>query len=278
MCTTRSQLFCLLITSVVVLSACNLPVTGTAEVSQTEPPATAVSTVAELTNTETAATETATMTPTETSTPEPSATVTQQVPIATVRRESNCRNGPAGNYDLIATYQVGQKLEVVAKDLGNIYWFVKNPEKPEEQCYILVQNIAIEGETAALPKFTPLPSPTEAPFFEAKFKKFDTCTAQDYAVFTVENTGSVPFRSSYIKVTDQRVKKSVEEAYDWFHQYVGCTLAREISPLDPDETGFVDSPRFPWNPNGHKLTAIIMLCTQQGLKGVCITQTVEVKP
>ena len=278
--TTFFQLFCFLISTALVLSACNLPVNATSEVPATEPSAASATATVELTTTPTEAvsTTTSSVTATETPLPERSATSTLVAPKAEVVRETNCRTGPAGNYDLVVTYQVGQLLEVVARDLGAGYWFVRNPEKPEEQCYLLAQNIRISGDTAVLPKFTPLASPTSMPYFKVDFKKFDTCKGQDFAIFVVQNTGSVPFRSAYIKVTDQKVNKSVEESYNSFHQYAGCVLAREISPLDPGASGYVNSPLFEWNPRGHKLRATFMLCTEQNLKKTCVTQTIDVKP
>lgn len=258
---------------VLTLAACNLPVNDTATevtATQTEKPVLA-------TSTKDLPTETAAATSTETPSPEPSATVTPEIPKAEVVRESNCRVGPAGNYNLVATYPVGQLLEVVAKDLGNTYWFVKNPEKTEEQCYLLAQNVKISGDTEALPRFTPQPSPTAAPYFKVSFKKIDTCESDDFAVFVVENTGSIPFRSAYIKVTDQKVNKSVEQALNAFDLINHCVLARNIAPLEPGGTGYVNSPKFKWAVQGHKLRAVIMLCTEQALKGTCITQTVDVK-
>ena len=272
------RLFSLLTTGILILSACNLPVNqATAEVpKQTETSTATLESTAS--PTEIIPTETPTATATETLPPEPSATATIEIPMAEVVRETNCRIGPAGHYDLVAKYQVGQPLQVVAKDLGAGYWFVQNPDKPEEQCYLLAQNIKINGDTSALPKFTPQPSPTAAPYFEVKFRKFDTCDGDDFAVFTVENIGSAPFRSAYIKVTDLRVNKSVETALNAFDLYVGCTLARNIAPLKQGETGFVNSPSFNWNARNNKLNAVIMLCTEQNLKGTCVQQSVAVKP
>jgi hypothetical protein len=280
--TTFFQLFCLLTIGVSILSACNMPGSNAASeiTPPTEQPATNATAIIELTATptEVVPTETPTVTATETPIPEPSATATVEIPMAEVVRETNCRVGPAGNYDLVATYQAGQMLEVVAKDLGAGYWFVKNSEKPEEQCYLLAQNIKISGDISALPKFTPRPSPTAAPYFKADFKKFDTCEGYDFALFVVANTGSVPFRSAYIKVTDTKVNKSVEQALNAFDLRVRCVLAKNIAPLDPGATGYVTSPPFKWAARNNKLRAIIMLCTEKSLKGTCITQTVEVKP
>lgn len=280
MSTTFFQLFCFLTMVGFVLSACNLPASSAA--TEPAPPVesstpTTVATIASTVTPTGQATETPTVTATETPIPEPSATHTPEAPKAEVVRETNCRVGPAGNYDLVATYQVGQLLEVVAKDLGAGYWFVRNPEKPEEQCYLLAQNIRITGDTAALPKFTPQPSPTAAPYFNVSFKKFDSCKGQDFALFIVENVGSVPFRSAYIKVIDQKVNKSVEQALNAFDQFVGCVLAKNIAPLNSGATGYVSSPRFDWTVNRDKLRAVLMLCTEKDLKGTCVTQTIDVK-
>ncbi len=184
--TTFHQLFYIVIIGVLVLSSCNLPTkSATAEpVLQTEPASTNATATIELTatSTESVATESPTMPPTETPLPEPSATDTPEPVMAKVNRVTNCRTGPAGNYDLVAKYEAEQMLEVVAKDLGNSYWFVQNPEKPDEQCYLLAQNVTISGDTSVLPKFTPQASPTAAPDFKASFKKFDTCKGHDFAV------------------------------------------------------------------------------------------------
>lgn len=273
------QLICLLFTGVIILSACNLP-TGNATADVVPPTEVSTETATRepaATPTETLPTETPTVTATETRVPTPTDTATPVPPMAEVMRESNCRVGPGGIYELVATYQAGQKLEVVAKDLGGGYWFVKNPEKPEEQCYLLAQNITITGDTVALPKFTPRPSPTAAPYFTVTFRKFDTCKSEDYALFVVENAGSVPFRSVYIKVTDQKVNRSVEQALNAFDLRVGCVLAKNIAPLEVGGTGYVASPPFKWSVAGHKLQAVIMACTEQNLKGTCVTQSLPVE-
>lgn len=278
--TTFFQLFCVLTIVGFVLSACNLPGSSvtTELTSPVESPTATITITIESTATPTSqATETPTVTATETPIPEPSATSTPEVPKAEVVRETNCRVGPAGNYELVATYQVGQKLEVIAQDLGAGYLVVQNPDRPEEQCYLLAQNIKINGDTAALPKFTPRPSPTAPPYFNVSFKKFDSCKGQDFALFIVENTGSVPFRSAYIKVIDQKANKSVEQALNAFDQFVGCVLAKNIAPLSSGGTGYVTSPSFDWAVNRDKLRAVIMLCTEKDLKGSCVTQTIDVK-
>ena len=274
---TFSKLIYLLTIGVFVLVSCNMPgnsITAEIKASPTQPTVTIALTA---TQTEAIPTATPTMTATETLTPEPSVTFTPEIPKAEVKRKTNCRVGPAGNYDLVATYEIGQKLEVVAADLGNSYWFVQNPDKPEEQCYLLGQNIAITGDTSALPKFTPQPSPTLMPDFTATFKKFEPCNGEKYAIFVVVNTGSAPFKSAYIKITNPKLNKSVEQALGAFDLHVGCVLAKDIWPLNPGGTGYVNSPVITFPPLGNKLLVVIMLCTEKNLKGTCPIQNIELK-
>jgi len=276
----NSSLFCLLIIGGLILSACNMP--GAAVPTETIQPTSTVDTAATAafasTQTKQAEpTRTPTATATETPLPEPSATSTPEVITAKVGRETNCRIGPAGNYTLVATYQDGQMLEVVANDLGGGYSFVKNPDNPEEQCYLLTNSITISGDLSVLPKYTPLPSPTAAPYFNVSFKKMNSCQGDDYALFTVENAGSVPFRSFYLKVTDQKADKSVEHVVNAFDLWTGCIIAKDIAPLGRGETGYVYSPQFKWNVNADNLQAVIMLCTEKGLAGTCVTQVIDVK-
>lgn len=271
------KFFCLLMIGGLILSACNLPDSdATAETlppTEQEPPTATIEPTA--TATEMPPTETPTVTATETPTLEPSATPTPEPPMARVGRETNCRVGPAGNYDLVATYQDGQMLEVVAKDLGAGYWFVQNPEKPEEQCYLLANNVTITGDTSALPKFTPRPSPTAAPYFNVSFRKFETCEGDDFAIFVVENTGSIPFRSAYVRVTDSKVGQTVEHVLNAFDLWTGCIIARNIAPLNGGETGYLHSPSFKWNARGHKLQGAFQLCTDKDLKGTCVIRSIE---
>lgn len=270
------KLACLLLIGGLILSACNMPgseATAEALPPTEEPPTATVEPSA--TSTEAPPTETSTITPTETLTPEPSATFTPEPPMAKVGRETNCRIGPAGNYDLVATYQDGQLLEVVARDLGAGYWFVRDPEKPEDECYLLANNVTITGDTSILPQFTPLPSPTAAPYFNVTFRKFDTCKSDDYAIFVIENTGSVAFRSAYIRVTDSKANQKVEHVVNAFDLWTGCIIAQNVAPLNGGATGYTRSPSFKWNARGNTLQAVFQLCTEKDLKGTCVIRTIE---
>lgn len=267
-------IYYLLIIGVLILSSCNMP--GSVAPTETVQPTSTINVegtaaIADAQTKQAEPIDTPTFTSTETPLPEQSSTSTPEVVTAKVGRETSCRIGPAGNYTLVDTYQDGQILEVVANDLGAGYSFVRNPDNPEEQCYLLTNNIVISGDTSILQKYTPLPSPTAAPYFDVSLKKTDTCQGEDYAIFTVENAGSVAFRSFYLKVTDQKADRSVEHVVNAFDLWTGCIIARDIAPLGGGETGYVYSPHFKWNVNKDNLQAVIMLCTEKNQTGTCVT-------
>ena len=229
-------------------------------------------------------TETPTLAASSTSTlpvgvfPTETPTLTPAPVFAEVMKETNCRSGPAANYDLLATFQTGAKLEVQARDLGGGFIVVKNPEKPDQSCYVLSNNVKLSGEIGGLPEYTPLPSPTAAPNFIATFKKFDQCKGDVFAQFVIENVGSLPFRSAYIKVTNSKNGEVAEQVLNAFDLVTGCVIARNIAPLEAGATGYLVSATFHTDPHGNKLKAVIQVCTEKSLKGTCVTTSMDIKP
>ena len=263
-----------------LLAGCNLPTSlqETPTPEPTETPLPSETPTPSFTPTETA-TITPTETPTLTPTPEPTFTPTVEIPLAEVFRETNCRTGPAGNYDLVVVIAPGSQVEIIAADLGpQYYWFIRNPENAEQGCWLLSQNMQVLGNTNSLPVFTPIPSPTLSAGFKAEFRRLDTCNDDYFARFVVTNTGGVQFRSAYIKLTNTRNNEVIEQSWNAFDLTEGCIIARNIAPLKPGQAGYLDSPRFRKDPRGERFNVVIMACTEQNLKGICTSQVIEARP
>jgi hypothetical protein len=277
----RKNIFLVFIVlGITLLAGCNLPTSPqeTPTPEPTETPLPSETPIPSPTPTETP-TATPTLTPTETPTPEPSFTPTVEIPLAEVFRETNCRTGPAGNYDLVVVIAPGSQVEIIAADLGpQYYWFIRNPENLEQGCWLLAQNMKVLGETTSLPAFTPIPSPTLSAAFKAEFRRLDTCNGDYFARFVVTNTGGVQFRSAYIKLTNTKNNDVIEQAWNAFDLSEGCIIARNIAPLTPGQTGYLDSPRFRKDPRGERFNVVIMACTEQNLKGICTSQVLEARP
>jgi hypothetical protein len=205
-------------------------------------------------------------------------TPTLEPVFALAMKDTNCRIGPAGNYDLVVTFKTGTKLEVIATDLGSGFIYVKNPDKPGEGCYILANNVKVSGDPAVLPQYTPLPSPTLSPNVTITFKKFDICRGNVFALFVVTNTGGVPFRSAYVRVSELKSGDVEEQTLNAFDLWTGCIIAKNIAPLDPGATGYLTSAMFKKNPSGGNLRAAFQVCTEKDLKGFCVTVSIIPKP
>lgn len=87
-------------------------------------------------------------------------TSTPSIPMVSVSLNTNCRTGPGRSYDYRGALLVGETEEVVARSTLPNYWYITNPDRPGEFCYLWGEYATVAGNTEALPQFTPLPSPT----------------------------------------------------------------------------------------------------------------------
>lgn len=231
------------------------------------------------TDTELAPTETATVEPslTPTETLEPTLTPTPGLPIARVIKDANCRTGPSGAYSLVMTFKVGDILDIMARDLGGGFVYVRNPNEGTEPigCWVLQTNLAISDNLTLLPAFTAPPSPTISPDFTVKYKNIDSCKTKPFVRFIIVNTGGANFRSAYIKVTNLKNGEIVEQSVNAFDLTTGCIVAQNIAPLKVGATGYLQSEFFKKDFRGQKMRAVFQLCVEQFLKGACITQSLD---
>lgn len=232
------------------------------------------------TSTELPPSETATPEPAESETPtltiEPSVTPTVAAPLAEVTKDANCRSGPSGAYDLVVVLKAGDKVDVLARDLGAGFVFVRHPNESEVGCWVPLDNLSVSGNLTPLPAFSPPPSPTLAPGFTISYKNIDKCKGNAYVRFVIVNSGSVGFRSAYIRVTNLKNQEKVEQVVNAFDIMTGCIVAQNIAPLGIGQTGNLQSPVFQkGSPQGQKMQASFQVCTEQNLKGTCVSQSLQ---
>lgn len=152
--------------------ACNVQGTREQTVSQEEQVATAVAETLAAQGAQTAAAP-ATLPPEPTAeTPEPEVTptvtltattaftATAAVPMISVTTNTNCRTGPGAIYDYRGALLVGESAEIVARSSIGNYWYIVNPDRPGEFCWLWGEYAVTTGNTGVLPAFTPPPSPT----------------------------------------------------------------------------------------------------------------------
>ena len=161
----RTLLTSFSILALIVLSACNFP--GS---TQEEDPKDTVATWVAATRTAQAASApepTSTLAPIEDSTPIP--TATEVLPTATpqnplVLETTLCWKGPGAQYEVVSALKKDERVELIGQGSLAGWWIVDNPIY-HDPCWAQAKDLQLDPgyNIAALPIYTPPPSPTPTP-------------------------------------------------------------------------------------------------------------------
>jgi hypothetical protein len=214
-------------------------------------------------------------TPSATLSPIPLFTSTFTVPYISVSVATNCRTGPGKVYERVGALLVGEVAEVFGRTANGEYWYIRNPRNSNGFCWLWGQYATLTGNFAALPVFTPPPTPTPMPDFTAVFTRPERCNNSWWVDIRLNNTGGMVFQSISLTVRDLRTNVVLSLSSDVFENINGCTSRASRDALPPGASRVVSGPAFTYNPLGHKLRARITLCAREGEKGTCITKPIN---
>jgi len=230
-----------------------------------------------------------TFTPTETVTPSPTLTATPfftatpLVPQISVSVPTNCRVGPGKVYRMVGALLVGEIAEVYGRDPTGNYWYIRNPDSGNNFCWAWGEYATVVGNIALLPVYTPPPTPTPtftptpSPDFEVTYTGLDTCVGW-WVEIRLHNTGSISFRSMGITVRDTVTDEVLANFTDSFTNLDGCQSSKTSDSLGVDKTHVVSAPAFNYDPSGHKVRVTVILCSDIGQSGTCVTRTINFTP
>jgi len=228
-------------------------------------------------------TPTFTETPTQTLTATLAFTPTPLVPQISVSVPTNCRNGPGKVYLRVGALLVGETAQIYGRDPTGRYWYIPNPDRSGGFCWVWGEYATVNGNIAFLPIYTPPPTPTPtytptpSPAFEAAYSSLDTCVGW-WVEIALKNTGSIPFKSMGITIRDTDTDIVLANFADSFTNIDGCLSSNTRDTLGAGKTLVVSAPAFNYDPSGHKIRATIILCSDTGQSGTCVTRTLNFKP
>jgi len=217
-------------------------------------------------------------TSTSTLSPTPEFTSTAPAPVISVVVDTNCRLGPGTPFSIVGALLVGEFTEVYGKDPTGNYWYVSNPDVNGAFCWLWGEYAEIEGNVIAVPIFTPPPTPTPAPGYEANFASLQNCTTEWWANIDVTNNGSLAFRSLSFTLYDTNNKTTVFYSSDQFESANGCNPDVTKDSFASGGKVTISSPHLGYNPSGHKLRATITICSAEGVNGQCATKVITFTP
>jgi hypothetical protein len=223
---------------------------------------------------------TPTFTPTAALSLTPIFTATPSTPQITVSVATNCRVGPGKTYDRVGALLVDQYAEVFGMDSTGTYWYIRNPDSDTGYCWLWGEYATLAGNLSGLPIFTPPPTPTPVPAFDASFSSLDSCAANTswWADLKLVNTGGIAFRSISITLRDTVTDTVAVMSADNFTDNDGCTGSSTRDTLASGDTRFVSSPSFAYDPTGHKMRATLTLCSNTAISGTCVSKVITFTP
>lgn len=220
--------------------------------------------------------ESPTFTPTVVLSPTPIFTATPAIPLITVSVDTNCRFGPGKVYDFTGALLVGEVAEVYGMDPTGNYWYIRNPDG-DGYCWVWGEYASLVGDPSILPVYTPPPTPTPIPAFEASYDGLETCVGW-WVDIRLKNTGGVSFKSVSITLRDTTNNMVLAMSTDGFTNNDGCLSSTTKDNLHPGGTHTVSAPAFNYDPTGHEIRATVTVCSDKGIKGTCVSQAIEFKP
>ena len=220
---------------------------------------------------------TPTLTPTETLTPTPVFTSTPLIPLISVSVATNCRVGPGRVYDRVGALLVGEVAEVYGRNSDGTYWYIRNPNSPNNFCWLWGNYATLTGNFAALPMYTPPPTPTPMPDFAPSYAGKDSCAGW-WVDIELENTGGIQFKSYSLTLRDTVTDTVLSTYADGFTDNTGCLESTTRTNLNPGSSRIISSPAFAYDPDGHQLRATITVCSNVGQGGTCVTKVINFTP
>jgi uncharacterized protein YraI len=250
----------------ILMSACSNGVAQEISVTETSVPISATDTAIPASPTSTATIE-------PSATPMPTLTPTQILRVS-VSEDTNCRTGPGTEYLFKGVLQVGEYAEVIARNGDSEYWYIVNPDIPNENCWLWGEFAQVEGFVEAIPVITPAPSPTPLAGFEVYVKSFVECSYAKMIVFAVRNAGSQRIWSGYVEVQDLGTRGSLYSARE---RHPFAASVEPACPPDhgnelwPGETRYIHVP-VSLDKSDIEAVGIITLCTADHQGGTCMTE------
>jgi len=231
--------------------------------------------------------------PTPTITPSQTATMiftdTPLIPQISVSVSTNCRSGPGKIYQMEGALLVGETAQIYGREPTGRYWYIRNPDSSSGYCWVWGEYATITGSTAFLPVYTPPPTPTPTqtptptntstpvPDFEASYSSLDSCVGW-WVELKVKNTGSIPFKSAGVTVKDTVTDVTLANFTDVFADNNGCLSSTTRDTLGLGKAVVISAPAFSYDPSGNKIRATIILCSEIGQSGICVTKVINFTP
>ncbi len=211
---------------------------------------------------------TATLTPTITPTPTPT------TPRISVSVNTNCRTGPGKAYPRVGALLVGETADVIARDPTGQYWYIPNPDRAGEFCWVWGGYAHVSGDLTRVLVFTPIPLPADA---NVEFVDAEQCMDGVHVVIKVSNTGGVIWEAYTASYEDLTTPNGFDTfLVEHFRDSPTCAAVENINDLAAGEHGYIHFVLTgPLISPGHQVRVTVNLTDRDGPGGQWLQRKVE---
>ncbi len=219
-------------------------------------------------------TATATLQPTPTFTPTITLTPTPEKVTVTVSKNTNCRQGPEKQFDLVGIMKTGETAEAIGRNAQKTYWVIRLPSNTAKTCWLWYEWATLTGNGDALPIVESPPTPTWSPKpdFTFYYIGLGSCPAPKVIRLQIVNTGNVPWESYKVHTKDLTTSIQANVLNDGFGNGSdpGCLAPSPIPAIGPGETAYAVGIAAPGT-SGHTIAVTVTLYTGNGSSGTHMT-------
>ena len=113
-------------------------------------------------------------------------TPTYSTPMLTVLEQTNCREGPGQDYQVVFTYLAKVKLEIIGRYEPTNFWLVKSPGTKTGTCWMWGEYTEASGSYWVVPTLTPPPTATLPPPQAPSITKWDFSCSGGNVTFNLQ--------------------------------------------------------------------------------------------
>ena len=189
-------------------------------------------------------------------------------PLIVANVDTNCRAGPSPDYARLGYLLAGQKSSVLGRNNSSTWWYIANPTKPAEACWVWGDTTVVSGDSGSLAIITPPPLPSLAYLFS--FTNRHDCGGDFWFSFWAQNTGNLPIRSASLTIIDRDSGITYGPLYfnlPFLGNPNACSMGNLA--LESGAEGFLVSDLASEIPSGARVRVVILLCSQDNLEGAC---------
>lgn len=189
---------------------------------------------------------------------------------------TNCRSGPGKLYPVVGYLSANQVATVFGRNENSTWWYIANPDKPGEFCWVNAETTEISGDTAGVPVVL---VPTLVPVldFDLGFAGVLKCGSTEYLIFRVTNTGTETLVDAVVQIVTLQNGKTIfgPETVVIPNMASAKTCPSGVNTIEGNERGFLAVVRRDTMKDGVPLRAIIEMCKTEGLEPMCLIKKVE---